>query len=135
MREYVDANLPGIEEIVTMRQFLPKLILDNPMLGDIIINIKWEVFSVGNCGLDLLLSDRPCLQFGGLADVCVILLPISPIKLFVAGDTSFHSASTREIVRFVNRAAINASMDRVYATGTQHAALLAKWAKGSGTSR
>ena len=130
MREYVDANLPGIEEIVPMRQFLPNLIQDNAMLGDIIINMKWEIFSVGNCGLDLLLSDRPCLRFGGLAeDACVILLPISPIKLFVAGDTSFHSASKKEIVRFVNRAAINASMDRVYATGTQHAALLAKWAK------
>lgn len=127
--EWVDANAPGLDEIVTMGRVLPKLVNDEG-IGTVIINMNWQVLHLDNSKRDLLTSDRPVTRFEGLdSRECLIAVPIHPRKLFVAShyDRVFRRFDQTGIVTAMNTSTVQLAHKRVYATGAHHLRLVEKW--------
>jgi hypothetical protein len=112
-----------------MGQFLPKMI-NHPEMGQIIVNMQWQVLDLSECGTDLLLSDRPAVRISGLKKLdCQILFPLSPQKLFLATHKGWNMQTVpdRLLVKAANRASVAASAARIFTTGEHHRPLLEKW--------
>lgn len=125
--EWVDNHAPNLHEFVALARVLPKLINDEKA-GHIIINMRWEVLHLDGA-LDLLISDRPAIKYGGLdSQQCLIMLPISPARLFVTSfyDCGFASHQPRNVVQAANRSTVHSAVERVYGTGPHHLPLVRK---------
>lgn len=63
---------------------LPDMI-DNDVIGQHIINMRWAMLNLSAAPHTLLTGDRPCMTSRGIADpACMLSLPVSPTHLFVA---------------------------------------------------
>jgi hypothetical protein len=129
--EFVDAHLPGYDEIATMGNVLPDLVNDQ-RAGEIIINMRWrwQVLHLLESKVDLLISDRALTLSGGLnSPNCLITIPLDPRHLFVAThrDRWLPPLSPTEIARRSNFGTVVSAYSRVYGTGPQFRPLVEKW--------
>jgi uncharacterized protein DUF4238 len=125
--DWVDENAPNLHEFVALVRVFPKLINDQKA-GDRIINMHWEVLRLDE-STDLLISDRPAIRFEGLdSPKCLIMLPISPCRLFVASylDRGFARVHPRKVAQSANRSTVDSATNRVYGTGPQHLPIVRK---------
>lgn len=83
LEEWTDINFPGLIENFGLTFY--RGLLDDPQIGNKLLQLKWWVFDVSD-GLNLLLlGDRPCIFFEGIDDPNLsIALPIAPNKVFIA---------------------------------------------------
>ncbi len=126
--EWAQENFPDIDEIVSMGRVLPRMIA-NEELGNVIINMKWEVIRVDESNLDLLISDTPLIRLEGLKSPnCVIYIPISPRHLFITThrDRGFSRVPPTDLVRAANRETVGTARRRVYGTDGHHLPLVEK---------
>lgn len=133
--DWVDKHSPCLHELIALGRVLPKLINDD-RAGNIIINMRWEVLNLDGAP-DLLISDRPAIRFEGLhSRNCLIMLPISPTRLFVASgyDRGFADQDRRKITKAANRSTVQSAMRRVYGTGPHHMPLVAKLLQNAGAN-
>jgi hypothetical protein len=111
---------------------IPGVITDNKT-GEHIFRMPWWVHETRVAGIDLLISDRPCLLEGNAVDgLCLIALPLGPSMLFFACNDPQRTRGLRtmnetQLVKAINRASVGYAARRVYATGQHHSALVKKW--------
>jgi len=126
--EWVDENIKGLDEIVTMGRVLPKWI-DNKETGEIVINMHWEVIDLSASPFDLLTSDRPVMCLQGLKSRdCIIMIPLDPHRLFVAThyDRRFRRHPPKKIAKAANVSTVSGANAYVYGTGDQHRSMVEK---------
>jgi hypothetical protein len=98
---------------------LTKLIDYGP-LGGHIINMIWAVLDVSDSPHPLLTSDRPYILPCGLREpVCVLSVPISPTRIFLAANDravleTVSRNSSRDNVRTANHNLVRLAVDDVY---------------------
>src|SRR5262249_18011380 len=63
-REWLEAQIPGHEEVLTMARMLP-MAIDNEGPGQVIINMLWDVIDLQGAGVDLLTCDQPVIRSEG----------------------------------------------------------------------
>lgn len=99
---------------------LPSLI-DNPKIGNEIINFKWFTSEFSQSQFSLLASDRPLVMTTGLQRAgCVIALPLGPrLAFFAARDRSLiehvvQRRSSTELARALNGSVVSQAYRHVY---------------------
>jgi Protein of unknown function (DUF4238) len=128
LRQWMEARMPGYEEIITMTRMLP-LGINNERPGTTIVNMFWEVVDLQAANVDLLTSDQPVIRFQGLASPdAAIMIPLDPRRLFIAThiDRRFREYPRTKLVKAANISTVRAAKTFVYSTGTQHTALAEK---------
>lgn len=81
--EWVERNMPHVLNNAG-KIFLPDMI-DHQEVGGHIVRMNWGSINFSRAGRTLLIGDRPYIATQGLQDpACVIALPLSPTRLFVA---------------------------------------------------
>jgi hypothetical protein len=125
-REWLEARIPGHEEVLTMARMLP-MAIDNEVPGQVIINMRWDVIDLHGAGVDLLTSDRPVTRFQGIAspDAC-IMIPLDPHRLFIAShrDLGFRRHDVTKLAMAANESTMRAAKAHVYGTGPHHKQLV-----------
>jgi hypothetical protein len=127
--EWVDANVPDLDEIVSMTQVLPAL-LNHADAGQSIVSMNWEVLDLSASKIDLLTSDCPVLRFESIdSRNCLIAVPLDPRRLFVAShyDRGFRRLPAEKIARAANVSTVQHARARAYSSGVQHGALVEKY--------
>lgn len=80
LEEWTENEYPGLIENFGISIF-PELV-NNPNIGNQILNMKWWLWDFSDIEHDLLISDHPCIFTSGINDDnLVIALPITPKKL------------------------------------------------------
>jgi hypothetical protein len=104
---------------------LPGMI-DNDVVGQHIINMRWAMLNLSAAPHTLLTGDRPCMTSRGIADpACMLSLPVSPTHLFVAANDiallrQLYAQPARDTVRNSNECVIKLTVQNVYGcTGAQ----------------
>jgi hypothetical protein len=93
---------------------LPGMI-DNDVVGQHIINMRWAMLNLSAAPHTLLTGDRPCMTSRGIADpACMLSLPVSPTHLFVAANDiallrQLYAQPARDTVRNSNDCIIQVS--------------------------
>ncbi|MBL8559180.1 MAG: DUF4238 domain-containing protein [Hyphomonadaceae bacterium] len=89
LEAWAEQRYPGIVENFGL-SFFHELV-DSPVVGKKIFDMKWWVWDVASAGSELLLADHPCIFSAGIDDPDLLLaMPISPTKVF-----SLHVQSVR----------------------------------------
>lgn len=107
------------------KRWLPGII-DNPDVGQDVVNLPWAVVNVSSSKHTLLTADRPLYRELGLDDPLAIwALPLSPTHLFAAATTeqSLHSlaaAKPDKVVRSMNDALVRYAVHSAYADSRRH---------------
>jgi Protein of unknown function (DUF4238) len=117
--EWVRQNRPGLIEDFGLTLY-PKVIND-PVIGEKLINLNWIVCDLSSAKHELILADNPLVSVGNLDSPTLILaLPLSPTKLFVAcraTETSqrFRTEEPNAIVARMNESSVERANRWVYA--------------------
>ncbi len=117
--EFVRVSRPGLIENFGLKAY-PRVI-DNPLIGEMLINMTWSVCDVSSANYDLVLGDNPLISVGNLeAAKFVLALPLSPTKLFVACRAAatvhtFAGAKPNELVARMNESSVERASRWVYA--------------------
>lgn len=99
--------------------------MDNPTVGQHIIEMHWEVIEIAATPCRFLTSDRPVGMYLIKEPTGSITLPISPTKLFVAVNdrnylNGFRRKAYRRIVDHINSDHISRARRFVWAQGQSH---------------
>ncbi|MGH7083362.1 MAG: DUF4238 domain-containing protein [Acetobacteraceae bacterium] len=98
---------------------LPDMI-DNDVIGQQIINMRWAMLNLSAAPHTLLTGDRPCMTSRGIADlVCMLSLPVSPTHLFVAAHDigllrRLAAQPTQDTVRNSNDCIVKLAVRNIY---------------------
>jgi hypothetical protein len=128
LQEWVNAHIPGLDEMVAMGRVLPKMITDADA-GNIIIRMLWQVLDLSGSKMDLLTGDQPVVRLGGLkSNDCLIAIPLDRQRLFIAShyDRSFEQFKPERVARASNKEIVSKARRRVFASGTHHRPLVEK---------
>ena len=118
LREFVENRFVGLIDNFGMIM-LPGLITD-PEHSEIIATMRWWVEDVSKANVKLLTSDRPLWVSTGLKKPkCLLALPLSPTKLFLATHDkplmhSLHQVSPNRLVRRSNESIIGQAVEFIY---------------------
>jgi len=118
--ELIAKRRPGAAGI-SAANMIADVIANSPAVPDIAA-MHWTCVDVSHSKFSLLTSDRPLVMSGGLADPsCLLVLPLSPHKLFVAShDPRFTMplpvARHAEKVKTINRAVVRQAREFVWGT-------------------
>jgi Protein of unknown function (DUF4238) len=108
-------------------------VITDAKVGERIFRMPWWVHDVRSAGIDLLISDRPCLLEGNAVEgQCLIALPLSPTMLFFICNgrrrtEALRAMNERQLVKTINRASAGYAAGRVYGTGPHHLPVVEKW--------
>jgi hypothetical protein len=85
----------------------------------------WTIRDVSQARTDLILGDNPVLRYGPMTESHLLVLPISPVKLFIASSEAsclerLAALPDDEIVFWTNRDSAAQAYQYVYATGEHH---------------
>ena len=122
--EYMLQKTPS-QFVNAHKALLPDLI-DDKVLGQIIINMSWAVRNMSPAAHTLLTADRPFVTTHGLGDPqCLLSIPISPTHLFVAANSRHRlemiaSEPLDNMVRYSNDAVVRLAVENVYGCTTEH---------------
>lgn len=119
LEEWTERQYPGLTENFGL-SFFHELI-DNPYYGNRILRMRWWVWDFTGVPYELLLSDHPCVFTHGIDNAkCIIALPISPTKAFLATQDDnvadiLRRSKPRELVVRLNESALVQTRVRIYA--------------------
>ena len=119
LEEWTEKQFPGLIENFGL-SFFHKLV-DNSYYGNKILRMKWGIWDFQEVQYDLLLSDHPCIFTSGIDETnCVIALPISPKKAFLATQSNNTAETIREqgpkdIAMLLNESSVLQASVRIYA--------------------
>lgn len=115
--EFTMERTPELAE--AYKAALPDMI-DNPVIGQRIINMRWAMMDLSGTPDMLLTGDRPCMISCGLADpACILSLPVSPTHLFVAAHDirllrQLAAQPARDTVKNSNDCTVKLAVQHVY---------------------
>lgn len=118
LEQLTENQYPGLIENFGL-SFFHELI-DNPHYGNKILQMKWWIWDFNKVTYDLLLSDNPCIFTAGIENKhCVIALPISPKKVFMATqdddvEDRLRRSRSRELVVRLNESSVMQTRVRIY---------------------
>jgi hypothetical protein len=123
--------LDNVPEMLTNahKRWLPGII-DNPDVGQHVINMPWAVINVSGSKHTLLTADRPLYRELGLDDPKAIwALPLSPTHLFAGANTeeTLHSLSAAKpdrVVQTMNNALVRYAVRAAYGDSPRHLAFV-----------
>jgi hypothetical protein len=119
LEEWTEEQFPGLIENFGLSFF--QELVDNPEIGEKILRMTWWLWDFQSAPYELLLSDHPCIFVKGIGDPnCVIALPISPRKAFIATRSeevaqSMRKQRPRDLVMRINESSVNQTRVRIYA--------------------
>jgi hypothetical protein len=119
--DFVDKRDPAFVEREALR--IATRMIDNPQIGQRIVNMAWDVIDLAGSDIALMTSDAAARQWLGLSDPrALIVLPIGPKRLFVAANTAssltnLACAHQRNLVKQTNLATVALARDFVWASG------------------
>ena len=119
LEEWTESQYPRLIDNIGL-SFFHELI-DNPHYGNRILQMKWWIWDFSGVSYELLLSDHPCIFTSGIDDPnCVIALPISPKKAFIATQDDnvanrLRQSRTRELAVSLNESSVLQARVRIYA--------------------
>jgi Protein of unknown function (DUF4238) len=122
-------------EFQSAHKLLLAHLIDHEPIGQVIVNMIWAVFDVSTSPYDLLTSDRPYCTSHGIGDPsCVLSIPLSPTRLFVAVNDErqlykLNTQSIRDIVRNSNTVVVKLAVQNVYGRNNSHLVFVEKWLK------
>lgn len=80
--EYAEKHLGSLKD---KSLSLVQALVDNPTVGQVLINAHWHVIQLNDNAEQLMLSDRPLIRIKGYdSSGAVWAMPISPSKVFIA---------------------------------------------------
>jgi hypothetical protein len=126
LHEWWEAHQPGYQEVIAMTRFLP-MAINHRDIGQVIINMFWEVIDLRKANVDLLISDDPVIRFGGLsAPDCAITIPLDRQTHFVAAhkDRRLREHSATKVAKAANTSTVRVARAFVYGTGPHHKRLV-----------
>ena len=83
--EYARQKLPSL--LADAHKFLLPQMIDDEKIGHVVVNMIWAVLDLADAPDSLLTSDRPYITSHGLlSPECLLSVPISPTRLFVAAN-------------------------------------------------
>lgn len=97
-------------------------LIDNPVIGTRINNMRWSIETTPESCPELITSDRPIVMTGPLeSDTSSIVVAIGPHKVFIARNQKLPTEillreSKKQFVLNYNRSVVGAAMKYVYAT-------------------
>jgi len=119
LEEWTKQQFPGLIENIGL-SFFHELV-DNPDIGNKILNMRWWIWDFSDSPYELLLSDNPCIFTSGIDDPnCIFALPISPRKVFLATQSDnvaqiLRQQSTRDLSIRINESSVSQSQTRIFA--------------------
>lgn len=127
--EWVEKHQPHVFEdfgVGMLRDMVEADVINRAM-----VRSTWALLKLDEARCDLLIGDKPFLKIGMLDEDYLVAMPIAPKRLFVAYTelAQFRSLVNRshtEIVRAANRSMVAQAEVSVYATNTEHEALVRK---------
>jgi Protein of unknown function (DUF4238) len=126
---YFAMNRPELAE--AYKAALPDMI-DNDVIGQHIINMRWAMLNLSAAPHTLLTGDRPCMTSRGIADpACLLSLPVSPTHLFVAAHDigllhRLAAQPARDTVRNSNDCVVKLAVQNVYGCTRGHLTFVEK---------
>lgn len=123
--KWTEEQYPGLIENIGLSFF--HRIVDNPVVGEKILQMKWWLWDFSDVPHDLVLADHPCIFTSGLDDPgLIIALPISPRKAFMATQSVkaaeiMRRQSANELVKRINESSVRQGRVRIYARDKSHA--------------
>lgn len=121
--EWVEANAPTVFDDLGIAT-LPNLV-ESEVLNNTLLHSTWSTRLLDDATYDLLVSDNPLRYVGSMGKAFLIVLPISPRRVFFAFNqretwNMISRETDSEIVKRANRETVSQARDYVYATnGTQ----------------
>lgn len=119
LEAWVEEKFPGLIQNFGLSEL--GNYIDNEKVGDKLINMHWRVVTFKWGAPELLLSDNPCIWSGGIGDEnLIIVLPISPSKLFMAcrGESverKLSALSEKSLIEKVNASSVRQSKKSIFA--------------------
>jgi hypothetical protein len=119
LEELTEKEYPGLIENFGL-SFFDQLV-DNPLYGNKILNMNWWLWDFQDVPYELLLSDHPCMFTSGIDDPkCIIALPISPKKAFMAIQSdqiakTLRRVKPKDLVMLINESIFMQARVRIYA--------------------
>jgi hypothetical protein len=110
---------------------LPRMI-DNDVIGQHIINMRWAMCDLSTAPHTLLTGDRPCMTSRGIADpACMLSVPVSPTHLFVAAHDigllrQLAAQPARDTVRNSNNCIVKMAVQYVWGCAGDQLAFVEK---------
>ena len=95
-------------------------LIDHSPVGIYIVKMTWAVLDVSDSPYPLLTSDRPYILPCGLMDpACVLGVPISPTRIFLAANSraeleSISRRASKATVRIANNLVVRMAVQEVY---------------------
>jgi len=112
LEEWTETQFPGLIENFGISIF-PELV-NNPNIGNQILNMRWWLWDLSDIRHDLLIADHPCIFTSGInAPNLVIALPISPQKAFMATQ----SEETANIIRMQRSRELVVRINEIHFSG------------------
>ena len=128
--EYAQRDAPGW--VADAHKFLLTQMIDHEQIGHVIVNMIWAVFDLSHATHSLLTSDRPYITSHGLlSPECLLSVPISPTRLFVAANDmsqlkSSASQPKKDLARKANDLAVRMAVENVYGDNAGRLAFVEK---------
>jgi hypothetical protein len=116
--DYAVSDAPNL--FADAHKYLLTQLINHEDPGHYIINMIWAVLDVSDARHRLLTCDRPYILPCGLKDpLCILAVPISPTRLFVAANNSepleaLRHQSSRDTVRNANNLVVRLAVQNVY---------------------
>ncbi|MGB3024420.1 DUF4238 domain-containing protein [Paradevosia shaoguanensis] len=134
------AELPTIElEKSAFETFVG--LIDSEKVGQILMNMSWQVFVFPDQAPPLFSSDRPIVRTATLDGAeSHVAIPISARKLFVAANSRDYmrraaSAPRKQLAKEMNRLVVSAASKYVYGENDRSLAFVQKWIGAKPNSR
>jgi hypothetical protein len=118
LEEWTEKYYPGLIENFGL-SFFHKLVTDTA-IGTDIIRMKWWLWDFSRTGRELLLADRPCILTASLKNPdCVLALPISPTKAFLATRSRrvadiIRAQDPKHLAMRLNESSLSQARNRIY---------------------
>jgi len=122
--EWIEKNEPHLVQDAARHAAIGSI--ESQKAGDIIFNMKWSTFDLGNSKHELLTSDAPLLRTTGLIKPdSLIAFPLNPRFLFVAThdrkeEAALLSCGESAIVKWVNDNIVRGAAQYVFAKTAGH---------------
>jgi len=118
LEEWAEKQFPGLIDNFGLSIFHE--IVDNPVIGNKILGMRWWIWDFSGTPYELLISDNPCIFTAGIDDPgCIIALPISPSKVFIATQSKsvaemLRQQQPRELIIRINESSFGQADVRIY---------------------
>lgn len=129
--EWIERNAPDFPANLGL-SYIPSIIFDRRLCARV-CGAHWRVYDFISSSTDLVLSDRPLLRWGSLAEgPFLIVLPVSPRMLFLSFNDirrlkPFWRESHNRIVKEINKISALSAKSRIFASGAHHRPLAEKY--------